>query len=114
MGKIKYVVLFPLNYNDGSTVPKAVLDQFLDELFVLAGGYYIAGKGPGAYRMQDGTKQVDESAAIWVAVLEEEVPELKRIVAVYAGILGQESMYLERTGGTVEFVPPIVGGGTKE
>lgn len=39
MGKIKYVVLFPLNYNDGSTVPKAVLDQFLDELFVLAGGY---------------------------------------------------------------------------
>ena len=64
--------------------------------------------------MKDGTKQVDQSLEIWAAVLEEDVPALKRLVATYAGILGQESMYLERTGGTVEFVPPLNEGGTTQ
>ncbi len=55
--KIKYVLLLPLSYNDGRLVPLEVLDGMLDEIFVLAGGYSIAGTVRGAYRMNDGTKQ---------------------------------------------------------
>ncbi|MDD4270799.1 MAG: hypothetical protein PHN77_21460 [Thermoguttaceae bacterium] len=108
MAKIKHVLLLPVNFNDGSRVPKDVLDQILDDLFVLAGGYYIAGEGDGAYRMQNGAKQVDRSLAVWIAVNEDEIPELKKLVGQIAVKLDQESMYLERTGGTVEFVPPFV------
>lgn len=111
MARVKYVLLMPLTYNDGTEVPKELRDQFFDELFVLAGGHHVAGEGRGAYRMQDGTKQVDRSLEVWVALEEEDVPALRRIVATYAGLLKQESLYLERTGGTVEFITPLIAGG---
>lgn len=108
MERPKFLLLVPLNYNDGSVVPKAVFDQIYDELFVLAGGHFTAGEGTGAYRMKSGEKQVDRSVIIWVAVNEGDVPELRQLVAKFGAMLGQESMYLERTAGTVEFVPPLV------
>jgi len=112
MPRGKYVLLVPLDYNDGSEIPKNLRDQFFEELFVLAGGYHIAGVGTGAYQMQDGTKQTDNSLEVWIALDAADEPALKRIVSVYAGILKQESLYLERTGGTVEFIAPLVPGGT--
>ena len=112
MARVKYVLLVPVTYNDGSVVPKELRGQLFDELFVLAGGHHVAGVGTGAYRMQDGTKQVDHSLEVWIAVEEVDVPALKRIVATYAGISKQESLYLERTGGTVEFIAPLIAGGT--
>lgn len=108
MAKIKHVLLLPVNFNDSSRVPKDVLDRIFDDLFVLAGGYYIAGEGDGAYRMSNGSKQVDRSLAVWIAVEEQEIPELKKLVGRIGAELDQESMYLERTGGTVEFIPPFV------
>lgn len=111
MAKVKYVLLVPLNYNDGSEVPKDVRDQLFEELFVLAGGHHIAGTGTGAYRMRDGSKQVDHSLEVWIAVEEEDIPALIRLVAVYAGILKQEALSLEHTGSTVEFVAPLIVGG---
>jgi len=108
MTKVKHVLLLPLNFNDGSRVPQDVLNQILDDLYVLAGGYYIAGEGDGAYRMQNGAKQVDRLLAVWIAVNEDEIPELKTLVGKIGTKLGQEEMYLERTGGAVEFIPPFV------
>jgi hypothetical protein len=107
MAREKYVLLFPLTFNDGSKVPKKVLEAFKDELFVLAGGYTIAGTVTGAYRMKSGGKQVDKLLEVWVAPEDKDVPALRQVVGVYAGKLGQESMYFERTGSTVEFVPPL-------
>lgn len=108
MSKIKHVLLLPLNYNDGSSIPKDVLDQIFSDLFVLAGGYYIAGEGDGAYRMKDGTKQVDRSLAVWVAVDENDIPELKKLSGRIASELDQEAIYLERSGSTVDFIPPLI------
>tara|TARA_R110002111_G_scaffold100976_6_gene156533 strand:- start:95582 stop:95917 length:336 start_codon:yes stop_codon:yes gene_type:complete len=108
MSKIKHVLLLPLNYNDGSTVPSDVLDQIFTELFVLAGGYYVAGEGDGAYLMKDGTKQVDRLLAVWVAVDENDIPELKRLAGKFATKLDQETIYLERSGSTVDFIPPLI------
>ncbi len=111
MAKAKYVLLLPLTYNDRRQVPKVVRDHVLDELYVLANGYHVAGVGRGAYRMRSGSKQVDHSLEVWVAVEEEDVPALKELVAKVAQMLKQESIYLERTGGSVEFITPAAVGG---
>lgn len=104
MAKVKFVLLLPLTYNDGSQVPEDVLCRIEDELFVLAGGYTIAGTGKGAYRMRNGSKQVDETLQVWVVVDEEDEATLRKLVAGFGELLGQESMYLERTTSTVDFV----------
>jgi hypothetical protein len=105
--KTKYVLLLPLNYNDGRAVPQNALNRMLDEVFVLAGGYSIAGTVKGAYRMSDGTKQEDDSLQIWIGVRDQEVPELEEMVARFGKTLGQETMYLKRTGGTIGFIAPL-------
>ena len=73
---------------------------------VLAGGYTVAGEVEGAWRLKDGTKQVDRSAQYWVVVDEGQIQELKALVATFTQLLGQEAMYLERVEGFVEFIQP--------
>lgn len=112
MAKVKFVLLLPLTYNDGSQVPKDVMDRIEADLFVLAGGYAIAGTGKGAYRMRDGSKQIDETLQMWVVVDEEDESALRELVAGFGELLGQESMYFERTTSTVEFVASTPLGGS--
>ena len=107
MTKVKYVLLLPLQYNDGAKVPDDVIDRMCDEIFDFADGYGQAGEVTGAYRMRDGSKKVDRSLVIWIGILESQVEILKRAVGKFARELGQESLYLERTGGTIEFIPPL-------
>jgi hypothetical protein len=107
MAREKGVLLFPLTFNDGTVIPPEVLSEFKEQLFVIAGGHSIAGTVKGEYRMKSGSKQVEELLEIWVAVEEQDVPELRRLVAVYGQRLGQESMYFERTKSVVEFVQPL-------
>ncbi|NQU22466.1 MAG: hypothetical protein HQ567_14410 [Candidatus Nealsonbacteria bacterium] len=102
----KFILLIPLNYNDGREVPKEVLANFREKLFALGGGFSIAGTVEGAYRMADGTKMIDHSLQIWIGLEEEHFAELERAVAELGAELGQESMYLERSGGTIHFIPP--------
>jgi hypothetical protein len=107
MSKQKYILLVPLTYNDGSEVPKEIRDRIYDDIFELAGGHYTAGIGQGAYRMRSGEKQIDQCAEVWIWVDQEDVAELKRMVARFADLLDQESMYLEFAGSaSVEFIEP--------
>ena len=104
---VKYVLLLPLCYNDGRKVPSRTLSGMTDKLFVLAGGFTIAGTVQGAYQMEDGTRQEDECLQVWIGVREEQVRDLKELVAKFGRTLGQEKMYLERTGGSIEFIRPF-------
>jgi len=105
--KRKYVLLMPLNYNDGTEVPKDILEKIYDEIFELAGGHYTAGIGHGAYRMISGKKQIDRCAEVWILIDEANIPELKRMTSRFAKLLDQESMYLESAGSSdVEFIEP--------
>jgi hypothetical protein len=104
---LKFVLLLPLNYNDGTVVPRRERNRIGDEIFEFADGYAQAGEVVGAYRMKDRTKQVDRSLVIWIGVQKNKVPALRRLVAKFARELGQESLYLERTGSTIEFVRPL-------
>ena len=111
MATVKYVLLLPLTYNDKSKVPKDVRRRIFEDLYRLANGYHIARKGRGAYRMKSGQKQVDWSLEVWVAVEEQDEGALKEMVAGFAELLKQESIYLERVNSTVEFIPPKAAGG---
>jgi hypothetical protein len=110
MPKVKFVLLLPLTYNDGSEIPKAVHEQIEEEIFLLAGGYRYGGTGKGAYRIQSSEKQIDVTAEGWIVIDEDQEPALKQLVAKFAAILGQETLYLERTGGAVDFIPPLTPG----
>ena len=102
----KVILLLPLTFNDGTTVPKATLEEILHELFVAFGGYTIAGEVEGAYLMRSGDKQVDATLEVWVAVksTDESLERLRKMVAAFGAVLGQETMYFERTGSKVEFI----------
>lgn len=102
----KFVLLVPLNYNDGTEVPKEIILDFQGELFAIGGGYTIAGTVEGAYRMADGSKQVDRLLELWIGLSEEFVPDLEGLVGKLGATLGQESMYFERTGSRISFIPP--------
>jgi hypothetical protein len=113
MAKVSYILLLPLSYNDKTTVPKKVKYRIFDDLFRLAGGYHIAGTGKGAYRMKRGQKKVDRSLEVWVVIDEQDEDTLKELVGGFATLLGQEAVYLEKAGGTVEYVPPQQKGGRR-
>jgi hypothetical protein len=46
-----------------------------------------------------------------LAIEESDEAALKALVAKFGTMLGQEAMYLERTGSMVEFIPPSAVGG---
>ena len=104
MRLVKYVFLLPLSSNDGRRVSGRVLDGYLAELFELASGFTVAGTVSGAYRMHSGLKQVDRSLEVWVVLERSRERRLKSWLSKIAAALGQESMYLERTGGVISFV----------
>jgi len=111
MAKVKYVMLLPLNYNDGTTVPKRIRKQIEEEIYVLAGGYYLGAIGKGAYRMKSGKKQIDLTQEVWIVIDKEDEKALKALACKFAALLGQEAIYLERTSGKPEFIPPSETGG---
>ncbi len=104
--KEKIILLLPLSFNDGTAIPQTTLNAIFEELFVFCGGYRIAGKGPGAYRMSDGAKQLDETLEVWAAVGEADIPALERLTAHWCSVLGQECIWFERTGGKVDLIGP--------
>lgn len=64
MAKGRFTLLIPLNNNDGTPIPEDERDAILDELYVLADGYTLAGTVTGAFRMKDGAKQVDQATVV--------------------------------------------------
>jgi len=104
----KVILLLPLTYNDGSAVAKEAMEQILQELFVEFGGYTVAGEVEGAYAMRSGAKQVDTCLEVWITVESDDdsLNRLRRMVAWFAAVLRQETMYFERTGSKVEFIAP--------
>ena len=101
----KYLLLVPLQYNNGQPVPESVILDFQENLFSLGGGFTIAGTVKGAYKMADGTRQMDDSLQLWIGIPDDLYPELEWLVGELGTALGQETMYLEKTGGTIHFIP---------
>lgn len=99
-----YRLLVPLTFNDGSEVPSELLDALEDEIYEAFGGCTVGGTVRGSYRMDNGAKQVDHLVQMWIAVPDDQLPELETIVQKYCELFQQESLYLEDTGATVRFI----------
>ncbi len=104
MAKVKFTLLIPLKYNDGTQIPDEERDAVFNEIYLLAGGYTSAGNVTGAFRMADGSKQLDQTTPVWVVIDEEKESTLKVLTRRICSRLKQEAIYLERTEGTVEFL----------
>jgi hypothetical protein len=102
----KAVILVPLTYNDGSRVPDEVLEAIYDEVYETFGAYTIEGQALGAYRMSSGEKRVERLERFCIVVTEAELPTLRKMVARWGRMLGQETMYLETVDSHVEFLSP--------
>ena len=102
----KAVLLIPLAYNDGSSIPQELLEGIYDELFDRYRGWTIEGTVKGAYRRRSGEKRVEQLVRVSVALHQAELPELEKRVSGWAALLGQETMLLEVTDSQVRFVPP--------
>jgi hypothetical protein len=109
MTKKKVTILLPLNFNDGSKVPRSEINAILQECFDVFGGWTVPGKTKGAYPMKStGKQQTDRALEVWVAVPEDQVSVLRRMTGAFAARLRQESLYFEVTGSTVEFILPLI------
>lgn len=100
----KYIALLPLNANDGKPVDAETVVEFKERLFLLADGWTVTGTVEGAYRMADGSQQIDHSLQFWIWISVSRYDQLREIVAEFGKRLGQESMYLERAEGSLDFV----------
>lgn len=100
----KYLLLVPTKFNDGTDVPPSVFACLDEQLFAKFHGFTVDGTVKGAYRMEDGSKAIDHSVVYWIVLREGQEDVLRSLVADLAKELGQESMYMEKTGSTVDFV----------
>lgn len=104
----KVTLLIPLTFNDGTAVSRETLDAIEEEIYFAFNGWTVAGEVHGAYRMrQTGQKQVEQLLQVWVVVEEAQLDELRQLVAKYATLLAQESMYFEVGASHVEFIRPL-------
>ena len=103
---MKGIVLLPLADNDKKPFPQEVINGILDEFYVLCRGYYIAGRGEGAYRMKTGTRQDDVLIEVWIAFPDDLLLRVRALVAQCAVTLQQETIYFEIQNSLVEFIPP--------
>jgi hypothetical protein len=106
----KAFLLLPLTYNDGSAIPLEVLGGIRDDLYKAFHGWTVEGVVEGAYRMQTGEKRVENLLRISVVLEPDDLPTLRKMVAGYCSLLGQELMYLEISDSIVEFIPPLAQG----
>lgn len=107
----KCILLLPTAYNDGTKVPSNVLAGVLRSIDEAFDGHTVDGICDGVYKMDDGSMAKDKSLKVWVAVDPARVDELKKLVARFAGVLRQESLYFEVTAAEVEFIRPLLENG---
>lgn len=113
--RIKHILLLPLNYNPsagmtgkGPAVPYETIKGMVTEIFSLTGGSAVAGTVQGSYQMVNGVRQDDDLLQVWIGVPENKIPGLWQMVAKFGAMLGQETMYLERTGGIMDLIPSSI------
>jgi hypothetical protein len=103
---VRCTLLVPLQVDPGAPTPASVLREIEERFFARFGGYTLAGRVRGAYRMANGARAEDESLTIWVAVPPARIGEVRQEAARLARELKQESIYLEVGDAQVEFVGP--------
>ena len=92
---LKYSVIVPVNYNDGTEIPPELIQEFEFEVMVLTGGItresMTEGKWLGVHR----ETYIDKGIKYAIAVTEENLPKLQNLVRRYMKAFGQVAYYRE-------------------
>lgn len=94
MSKVKVVFYLPLLDNDGRSL-RSEIDQLEVNLYIQFVGWTFLGYVKGAYKMADGSKSLDESAAYSLVVGEERIDEVVKLLQNFKEQTTQEAIYLE-------------------
>ena len=101
---VEFFFLIPLRLNNNRKVPNSYFNKLEDELFRLCGGHRVEGRVKGAYKMADGSRQLDELLKYVVALPASKENVLREILQRCAVELDQESIYFGKTGAQIEFL----------
>jgi hypothetical protein len=94
MAQVRAVFYLPLRDNDGRDLT-AEAEAVKTELFVRFAGWTFLGYVKGSFRMADGTKSLDESAAYMIVIDDGRLGELEQILRDFKNKTLQEAIYLE-------------------
>ena len=87
-GRLKEaVVLIHLTYNDGTRVPRDVIESIQQEVFIAFHGWTIEGTVKGAYRMRTGQKRVEDLLKLSIVLAESRIHELHAMVGKWCANL---------------------------
>jgi hypothetical protein len=94
LATVKALFYIPLRDTDGRSLTDETAELEVD-LFVRFGGWTFQGYVKGAYRMADGTRALDESAAYFIVLDESRVGDLEQSLRDFKAKTQQEELYLE-------------------
>jgi len=94
VAEVKAVFYVPLRDNDGRNLVTEI-DELEADLYVQFEGWTFQGYVKGTFRMANGSRSLDESAAYSVVLDEADIPEVERILRDFKGKTKQEAIYLE-------------------
>jgi hypothetical protein len=90
-----FITRIPTHDNDGTAVPKQVLDEITDEVFEAFGGCTLEGPGTGVWKDDEGKVYAEQSFRLEVACERSQYLEARGIVLRIGQRLGQKAMYFE-------------------
>ena len=94
MRQVKALFYIPIKDNDGTYLVDERVDLEL-ELYFLFDGWSFMGIVRGAYRMEDGTRAIDDHRAYSIFMNESSLPELEVTLRTFKAKTTQEAIYLE-------------------
>ena len=90
-----FITRIPVCYNDGTRVPKEVLQEIADEVFQLFGGCTMESPGTGVWAAEEGKVYSEESFRLEVACDRNQYAEAREMVLSIGKRLRQKAMYFE-------------------
>lgn len=94
MAQVKALFYLPLMDNDGRDLT-AEIDVVKSDLYDHFGGWSFLGYVEGAFRMSDGSRSTDASAAYGVVLDDSRIPDLEEVLRDFKSQTLQEAIYLE-------------------
>jgi hypothetical protein len=94
MAQVKVVFFIPIKDNDGRELVTEKNDLEM-ELYLRFVGWTFLGIVQGAYRMEDGTRAIDEHRAYAIVLDESRIPEVEEVLREFKAKTTQEAIYLE-------------------
>ncbi|MFO0867151.1 MAG: hypothetical protein U0744_21350 [Gemmataceae bacterium] len=94
MADVKAIFYLPVRDNDGRTLMHEIA-RVRDELFRMFAGWTSLGYVKGAFRVADGSRSLDTSAAYMVVLDESRMNELESDLRNFKRQTTQEAIYME-------------------